>query len=633
MVIRIVLLAITVFWTLVVAPPLAAAPTAEQRTEILALGTLLTKAGNLYKESKFKEAGEIIKDIQVRLEKLAAAGDEQLVTQVEPIQKRLVNAHALLELEGITLAELKPLPAKVAAAKPAPGKRGDKAGMVGVSFVRDVAPILNARCGSCHVRNARGMFSMATFESLMKGPPAGKVVFPGNVPGSDLIVKVEDKEMPPNGAGIPDAELAVLKKWIEQGARFDGPSPTAQLTTLIPGGAQAATTPAATVQQATGSETISFAKDIAPVLAQNCTECHGGNNPRANLSLNTMARLIRGGDRGEPVLPGKGADSLIVKKLKGTADGARMPMGRAPLDSAVIARFEKWIDEGAKFDGPDTNQPVAEVAAIAKAQGMTHDQLAADRINQAEENWRLSMPSAPFQKKESTNFLVVGKVGDSVLSDVSDKAETLAKRVGDILKAPPDQPLVKGRMTLFVFADRYDYTEFGKMVEKRDLPPVWRGHHRYSIIDAYGAVLMPRASDYSLDVLVAQQTAALYVASQGRGVPRWFAEGCGRAIAARLAPASDQRIARWDEELNAVLGTLAKPDDFLTSKLSPEEEDVCSFSFVKFLMNDNKRFAALIDGLRKGGEFNKVFAATFGNTPTQLAANWVRNPPRVKRGK
>jgi len=610
-----------------------AAPTPQQRAEIAALGTLLTKAGNLYKESKFKEAGEVVKEIQSRLEKLVEGADEQVVTQVEPIHKRLVNAHALLELEGITLAELKPLPAKVAAPKPATAKGGAKGGAVSASFVRDVAPILNARCGNCHVRGTRGMFSMATYESLMKGPPDGKVVFPGNVPGSDLVVKVQDKEMPPNGAGIPDAELATLKKWVEEGARFDGPDPTVRLVTLVPGGAQTAQASAATVQQATGSETVSFAKDIAPVLAQNCTGCHGNNNPRGNLSLNTMTRLLRGGDRGEPVLPGKGADSLIVKKLRGTADGARMPMGRSPLDDATIAKVQKWIDEGAKFDGPDANQPVAEVAALAKAQSATHEQLSADRIIQAEENWRLGMPGAAWQKKESTNFLVVGKVGESVLAEVSDKAETLAKKVGDILKAPDDQPLVKGRMTLFVFADRYDYTEFGKMVEKRDLPPVWRGHYRYNIVDSYGAVLMPRANDYSLDVLVAQQIGAMYVAAQGRGVPHWFAEGCGRAIAARLAPASDQRIARWDDELSGVLGTLAKPDDFLSGQLPPEEADVCSFSFAKFLMSDNKRFTSMIDGLRKGGDFGKVFAATYGGPPPQLAAVWYRNPPKVKRGK
>jgi mono/diheme cytochrome c family protein len=338
-----------------------AAPTAEQRAELGAIGTLMTKAGNLFKNGKFKESADIIKDAQSRLEKLAESADEQLISQLGPIHKRLIQAHALLELEGIVLPELKPL-----AAKP---KEGAAPASGGVSFVKQVAPILNARCGNCHVRNSRGMFSMASYESLMAGPPAGKVVFASNVDGSDLIVKVKDKEMPPNGSGIPAEELATLTKWVAEGAKFDGPDPKAQLATLLTGQPQPAPTPMATVQLATGKETISFAKDIAPVFVANCTGCHGATRPRNNFSLLTMESLLRGGDRGEPILPGKPADSLLVKKLKGTADGGRMPMGRDPLDDATLAKIEKWIEEGAKFDGPNSKQSIIEVAAISKAAG------------------------------------------------------------------------------------------------------------------------------------------------------------------------------------------------------------------------------------------------------------------------
>ena len=161
-----------------------------------------------------------------------------------------------------------------------------------------------------------------------------------------MIEKVQGKEMPPNGAGILDAELATLKKWVQEGAKFDGKDATAQLTSLIGSGNQPTAMPVATVQQATGTETISFARDIAPIFLKNCLGCHGRQSPRGNLSLNTMSSLIKGGDRGEPVLPGKPADSLLVKKLKGTADGARMPMRAAPLDDATIAKIEKWISEG-----------------------------------------------------------------------------------------------------------------------------------------------------------------------------------------------------------------------------------------------------------------------------------------------
>jgi hypothetical protein len=634
---------------LLILPAAWAAPTAEQRVEIAALGTLVTKAGNLFTESKFKEAGDAIKDAQTRLDKLAEGADQPTLTQLAPIHKRLAVAHEKLKTEGVSLPELKPLPepkpatakstiAKTAAAKPAApttvAKTAPKVNAKGgptVSFANDVAPILNGRCGGCHIQKASGQFSMATYETLMKGPmKSGKVIFPGDVKSSVLIEKIEEKEMPPSAAGIPDSELATLKKWVQEGAKFDGTSPTAQLTSYLNKNNQPAAGVGQTVQQATGKETISFSLDIAPVLAGRCVGCHGAQQPGGNLNMTTMARFIRGGDRGEPILLGKPADSLLIKKLKGTADGARMPRRGPPLDDVTMTKFETWIAEGARFDGPDASRPIAEVAAVAKARASTHEQLTKERADQAAANWRLGMPGTPPSKFESANFLVLGSVGENTLQDIAKRAEALTPKVAEIFKAPKDQPLVKGRVTLFVFGERYDYGEFGQMVEKRELPSAWRGHYKYTIVDAYGAVLTPKAADYDLDALIGQQLGAVYAASLGRNVPHWFAEGCGRIVASRLAPASDRRVNQWDAELSGAVGSLAKPDDFLDGKLAPEMSDICSFSFVKFLMGERK-FTNLLEGLRKGGDFKKVFSDSFGATPEQVAAVWVRNPPKVGR--
>ncbi len=53
---------VAAFALLALGSPVWAAPTAEQRAEILALGTQMTKAGNLYKAGKFKEAADVVKD-------------------------------------------------------------------------------------------------------------------------------------------------------------------------------------------------------------------------------------------------------------------------------------------------------------------------------------------------------------------------------------------------------------------------------------------------------------------------------------------------------------------------------------------------------------------------------------------
>mgnify|MGYP006137652631 CR=1 FL=1 len=56
-----------------------------------------------------------------------------------------------------------------------------------------------------------------------------------------------------------------------------------------------------------------------------------------------------GSENGPILTPGKGADSVLVKKLKGQA-GARMPLNRPPLSDAQIALVRNWIRRGAPND-------------------------------------------------------------------------------------------------------------------------------------------------------------------------------------------------------------------------------------------------------------------------------------------
>ena len=63
-------------------------------------------------------------------------------------------------------------------------------------------------------------------------------------------------------------------------------------------------------------------RDVAPLLVENCNGCHiDAMQTRGGLRMDTFAQILRGGDSGEIVLPGRSADSLLIKKLKG--DGNR----------------------------------------------------------------------------------------------------------------------------------------------------------------------------------------------------------------------------------------------------------------------------------------------------------------------
>lgn len=611
-----------------------AAPTAEQKAEIAAVGELLKKAGALFNEKKYAECGAVIREVQEKVAALSDTGDKVILRQLETPHKQLSKAHALLELEGVELPELMPLakpkrPEKpVKPDKPSPSSPATD----GLSFIRHVAPLLIAKCGRCHVQDTKGEFSAASYAALMKGAgQAGKVVFPGDATGSRIIEVIESGDMPRGGNKLTPDEFEMLKKWINDGAKFDGPDQNASIARLVPATSTAApATPAAPqIVEATGKETVSFSNDIASTLAQSCTGCHGNNNPRAQFSLANFAALMKGSENGPVLTPGEGAKSLIVMKLKGTASGMRMPANQAPLADTFIAKIEKWIDEGAKFDGPDGATPLAQVALIAKAAGSTHEELTAERIKIADQTWNTSMPGIQHDAVESENFYALGTISDSQLKELLDRAEqqTLPK-IATILGAPTDKPLIKGRFTLFVVKVRYDFSEIGKvLLNVNTVSPQATGIWRYNGIDAAGVLLAPKQeTDYSVDGIVAEQATALYLSSTGRSVPRWFAEGVGRVVASRVT-SGDGRVRQWDTNLGTVFASLSSPDAFMTTKFDPESSAIASYSFARFLMTEPRKFNNLLDGLRKGGKFDDVFVASYGASPKTLAEVWYRKGP------
>lgn len=54
---------------------------------------------------------------------------------------------------------------------------------------------------------------------------------------------------------------------------------------------------------------------VAGVLITRCLECHRGNEPSGNLSLETEKDLLRGGDSGESIVPGNPNDSLLLERI------------------------------------------------------------------------------------------------------------------------------------------------------------------------------------------------------------------------------------------------------------------------------------------------------------------------------
>ncbi len=623
----------------------AAAPTADPTAKLRAAEAALTKAESLYKNGKLSEAAAVVDQTQKSLANLADTKD--LAKQLQPLARRLVSLHDDLAVDGANVSAIdaaiaslanpsseKPSmdkppaerPVKPVAMRPVPKttttrpQAGAAAGEI--SFTKQVAPLLVGKCGKCHVSAAKGQFSMANFASLMRGNKDGAVVLPGKGTGSRIIEVIESGDMPRGGGQVAKDELAMLTKWIDQGAKFDGRNPTDSLGGAAPAAAgKMEPEPMLGVVAATGKESVLFSRDIAPVLAEQCVTCHGAQaNPGGQLRLTSFTSLLKGGTSGVCIQPGRPAASLIVRKIKGLS-GDRMPLRKPPLSDAVIAKFEKWVAEGAKFDGHDPDDPMDFVAASYVASVATHEQLATARAERARQIWHLAIPDEQPDEKETKNFLVIGNVGPEKLAEIADVAERDAAIVARNYHAPDGKPMVKGKMTLFVCSRRVDYSEFGKMVEEREVPSSARGHFRFNMVNAYGTIVPPQNGEYSLTALVGQQVAGLYIASLGR-TPQWFGDGAGAVIGLQL-DSKDLRLKAWQQAVPSVLASGVKPDGFLTRSLGQEENEVLSYGFMKTLMSSSAKFNALLTSLRQGDDFDSAFRRAYGAAPAQAAMAWA----------
>jgi hypothetical protein len=91
------------------------------------------------------------------------------------------------------------------------------------NFVDDIVPVLKQHCQNCHgTDKQKGDLNLATYAALQAGGSSGAVVVPGDPDKSRLFTLTDHRDeprMPPSGNKIPADQIALLKRWIEQGAK------------------------------------------------------------------------------------------------------------------------------------------------------------------------------------------------------------------------------------------------------------------------------------------------------------------------------------------------------------------------------------------------------------------------------
>ena len=93
-----------------------------------------------------------------------------------------------------------------------------------------------------------------------------------------------------------------------------------------------------------------FEKHVRPLLVEKCQSCHGAEKAKGGLRLDSRAALLKGGDSGPAAVPGKPAESLLVRAIGYTGELKMPPKGK--LSDKEIALLSRWIEDGVAW--PDS---------------------------------------------------------------------------------------------------------------------------------------------------------------------------------------------------------------------------------------------------------------------------------------
>lgn len=185
-----------------------------------------------------------------------------------------------------------------------------------VYYARDIQPLFNKYCvgSGCHnLPNPAEGLNLTSFETATASSKIRPFSSSKSKVYTSLFASGGDK-MPPN-ATMTAAEKALIKKWIDQGAKnlwcddMVGPCDTTAVT---------------------------YSGTISKIMANNCTGCHGTSG---NVTLTTYA--------GVKAAVGAGATGKLWLAVNHFSGAVPMPSTTVKLSSCNIRQIKIWIDAGA----------------------------------------------------------------------------------------------------------------------------------------------------------------------------------------------------------------------------------------------------------------------------------------------
>jgi len=193
-------------------------------------------------------------------------------------------------------------------------KNGNPCSPDTVYFERDILPLIGSNCAKSGCHDANTATDGVDYSSYTSTINTGRVVpgLPNNSKMYTMLSKSSNIMPPAPNAELTAAQKALIAKWITQGAQNLKCSDC-------------------------DTANVGWAKNIEPLITNNCTGCHSGGSPSGNVSLTNYAEVK------VQALNGK----LYGTTAKLSGFKAMPPYGSNPLDACQVKAIGKWVAQGA----------------------------------------------------------------------------------------------------------------------------------------------------------------------------------------------------------------------------------------------------------------------------------------------
>ncbi|MDG3004991.1 PSD1 and planctomycete cytochrome C domain-containing protein [Paludisphaera mucosa] len=264
-----------------------------------------------------------------------------------------------------------------------------------------------------------------------------------------------------------------------------------------------------------------FEQEVRPLLVAKCQSCHGPDKQKGGLRLDSREALLRGGETGAVVEPGKPGESPLVQAVR--YEGLEMPP-TGKLEAAQVAALARWVADGAAWPAGTTPADAPRPAKVEKADGSFWSFRPLKDVAPPDPQALAGTPWDGWARNPIDGFVLKGLLESGLTpAPEASKLALVRRATFDLIGLPPTPEEVDG----FLADDRADAYE--RLVDRLLASPRYGerwGRHwldvvRYAESDGYNAdAYRPEAwryRDYVVRSLDADKPYDRFLAEQVAG--------------------------------------------------------------------------------------------------------------------